>query len=264
MSSRAWMILGVALLCSIVTGCTGGGQAEPFGKTFYVGGASNLDLFGNGVPEGLRAAGYRGDVRNFVWTISFNPLVDQLVTVNAKARAGLLSQNMERYHQRYPQNEINVIALSAGTGVAIWAIEDLKRARANNVILLGSSLSHDYDVSQALRHIKGKIYVYYSSYDAVLEAVEIVGTIDGKRGAKSAGQVGLKAPRGAEDRIVNVPWQRSYMRYGWAGGHTDCVNDRFIRYVVGPLIVPDAAPDPTMAPTRPVRTAAYRRSAATP
>jgi hypothetical protein len=190
------------------------------------------------VPAGLREAGYRGDVESFVWTMSFFPLVDQLVTINAKARAGLLANRIEQYHRSYPENEINIIALSAGTGVAVWAVEELDdEARVHNLILLGSSLSHDYDVREALRRMEGKVYVYHSPHDAVLEAVRLVGTIDGKRGVDSAGQVGLKVPPGAEDRIANTGWSRRYVRYGWAGGHTDCINARFVRYVLGPLIV---------------------------
>jgi len=234
----AWRVLVVILALGGGAGCQIHGAAEPFGKTFYLGGASNVDVLVSGVPSGLRQAGYRGDVQTFIWTISFNPLIDQLLTINARARAGLLARQIERYHQRYPDNEINVIALSAGTGVAVWAVEKLHGdTRVNNLILLGSSLSHDYDVRQALGRIDGKIYVYHSPHDSVLEAVRIVGTIDGKRGVDSAGQVGLKVPPGAEQDIVNTAWTRRFLQYGWAGGHSDCTNERFVRHVLGPLIV---------------------------
>ncbi len=255
-------IFKVLLATTIVLAASGcgpiRGAAEPFGKTFYVGGASNIDAFGSGVPEGLRQAGYRGDVENFIWTISFNPLIDQLVTVNAKTRAQLLSHEIERYHRRYPENEINVIALSAGTGVAVWAIEKLDNARVHNLVLLGSSLSHDYDVSQALDHIKGKIHVYYSPHDTVLEAVRLVGTIDGKRGVDSVGQVGLAKPPKAGDRVVNTAWSRKYMRFGWAGGHTDCTNSQFIQHVVAPAILSPANATQMAARQRPADPAAPR------
>jgi hypothetical protein len=253
--TRMWRsacsVLTVTVILAVGSGCELRGKAEPFGKTFYVGGASNLDAFGGGVPDGLRQAGYRGDVENFIWTISFNPLIDQLVTINARARAGLLAGEIERYHRRYPQNDINIIALSAGTGVAVWAIEDLKSARVDNLVLLGSSLSHDYDIRRAMAHLAGNIYVYHSPHDAVLDAVLIVGTIDGKRGVQSVGQVGLKKPPEAADRIINTPWSRQFMRYGWAGGHTDCVNSTFIRDVVAPLILPEPQAQPRAVASRP-------------
>ncbi len=248
-------LAAMAALLSAGAGCQKRGEAEPFGKTFYVGGASNFDAFSNGVPDGLREAGYRGHVQTFIWTMSFNPLLDQLVTVNAKARAGLLAREIEDYYKRYPNNQVNMIALSAGTGVAVWALEKLpSNVRINNLVLLGSSLSHDYDVTDALRHIDGKIYVFHSTQDAVLAAVRFYGTIDGERGVDSAGQVGLRVPPGAEDRIVNTGWSRKYMRFGWAGGHTDCISSRFIRHVVSPLIKDNtqgpAAADSEATPAR--------------
>jgi len=235
-------------------GCEKRGAAEPFGKTFYVGGASNIDAFSSAVPDGLRDAGYRGDVQSFIWTISFNPLIDQLVTVNARARAALLANEIRSYQRRYPGNRVNLIALSAGTGVAVWAVENLpKDVQVDNLVLLASSLSHDYDVRKALSRLRGKIYVYHSRHDAVLEAVRYYGTIDGKRGVDSVGLRGLRVPPGADDRIVNIGWSRKYLRYGWAGGHTDSINPRFIRYVVAPQILAEDAGTATAGGSQPGR-----------
>jgi hypothetical protein len=126
--------------------------------------------------------------------------------------------------------------------VATWAIEDLKGAKIHNLILLGSSMSHDYDMRKALQNMTGNIYVYYSPHDQVLETVKFVGTIDGKRGVESIGSVGLRPPKGLENRIVNVGWSRDWVRLGWAGDHTDCTSERFVRYEVSKHVV---APTPS-------------------
>ena len=202
---------------------------ERFGKTFYLDGAGNWGYGAADVPAGLMDAGYRGDVELFIWTMSFNPLVDQLNILGAKARASALTEKIKSYARAFPNNPINVIALSAGTGVATWAIEGLPSdVRIENLVLLGSSLSHDYDMSRALSHMDGRIYVYYSNLDTVLETVRVVGTIDGKRGVDSIGYVGLRPPRGAQDRVVNIGWNRSWMRLGWTGAHTDTTNRLFV------------------------------------
>ena len=226
---------------ALAAGCQHSSPAERFGKTFYLDGAGNWGFGASEVPRGLQAAGYQGDVELFIWTTSFSPLIDQLNVPAARLRARALAQRIEDYHQRYPENQINVIALSAGTGVATWAIENLKTAEVDNLVLLGSSLSHNYDMSQALRHLAGEVYVYYSPHDQVLKTVEFVGTIDGVRGVHSAGQVGLRPPRGGEERIVNVGWNRDWMRLGWAGAHTDCTNERFVRYEVAKRLGPGRA-----------------------
>ncbi len=224
------MLLAVALCLLLGSGCEKRGKAERFGKTFYLDGAGNWGFGASEVPQGLKQAGYNGDVELYVWTMSLNPLIDQLNIAGAKLRASLLARKIEEYHRKFPNNKINIIALSAGTGVATWAIEDLgSDTKINNLILLGSSLSHDYDMRKALKNMTGKIYTYYSPHDSVLETVKIVGTIDGKRGTESIGLVGLKPPRGQRDRIVNIGWDKSWIRLGWAGAHTDCTNQKFVR-----------------------------------
>lgn len=221
-------------------GCAGRNRAaERFGKTFYLDGAGNWGFGAAEVPDGLRQAGYVGDVEIYVWTTSFFPLIDQLNIGAAKLRALALAQKIEAYRKEYPNNEINIIALSAGTGVAIWAVESLHEGvQINNLVLLGSSLSHDYDASQALANMTGKIYVYYSGRDTVLPTVRIVGTIDGRRGVDAAGSVGLRAPAGMEKRVVNTPWSAQWLKYGWTGSHTDCTDGRFVRNEIARHIVP--------------------------
>lgn len=238
MGRTAFCTIVIGLLC--LGGCAsgGGGAADRFGKTIYLDGAGNWGFGASEIPGGLREAGYQGDVEIYIWTTSLSPLIDQLNIPGAKLRAGALAQRIKRYRRRYPDNQVNLIALSAGTGVAIWAIEQLdEESKVHNVVLLGSSLSHDYDVTKALRNITGNIYVYHSSHDAVLAGVMWIGTIDGKRGVKSVGTVGLTPPRGMEDRVINIPWSRRYVRYGWTGAHTDCTSKPFVRAVLSKHII---------------------------
>lgn len=238
---RTTMLLLAVSTVGLLTGCattTSGGAAEKLGKTFYLDGAGNWGFGASEVPLGLRQGGYRGDVEVFVWTMTFNPLVDQLNILGAKARASALSKRIAAYHQKYPRNKVNIVALSAGTGVATWAVEELPPGvMIDNLVLLGSSLSHDYDMRKALQHISGRIYTYYSPHDTVLQSVRVVGTIDQKRGVDSIGLVGLKPPPGYEDRVVNTGWSRRWIRLGWAGAHTDCTNQLFVRREIAPRLI---------------------------
>jgi hypothetical protein len=225
-----------ALIVLVLTGLAGGCQSgnpgrEPFGKTFYLDGAGNWGYGAAEVPRGLRYAGYQGDVEVFIWTSSLNPLIDQLNLLGVAEGAGKrLAGKIKDYKKRYPDRPVNVIALSAGTGVAVWGCENLDEpSRIDNLVLLGSSLSYNYDMTKALPNVKQKIYVYHSPHDSVLGTVEIVGTIDRKTGVKSAGQVGLQPPGGDRGKIVNTPWSEQWRALGWAGGHTDCTNEKFVR-----------------------------------
>lgn len=234
---RAFLL--TLVLIALVGGCQTAPKAEQFGKIFYVDGAGNWGAFGSrGLPDGLREAGYKGSLETYIWTVSFNPLIDQLAVGNAKLRGALLSRKIADYIRKYPDNEVNVISLSAGTGVAIWAIEGLPDdAHIHHLFLLGSSVSNDYDIRPALSHIDGKVFVYYSPLDQVLASVEVVGTIDGKRGVKSVGQVGLKVPPGAEGRVVNTGWSREWLDLGWTGAHADTTNKKFVQYELSKYLV---------------------------
>jgi pimeloyl-ACP methyl ester carboxylesterase len=203
------------------------------GITYYCPGAGNIDFGDSGVRKGLEAAGYKGEVAAVMWTISFNPAIDQAVKANARFGGSRLAREIERYMDTYPGRPVNLVGLSAGTGVAIFACEELRPGyEVDNVILLSGSLSHDYDVAKALPKIKGKIYNFYSPRDAVLAGpMKIFGTIDGKLGTEGIGAVGMNSPSG-RDRIINVRWRPEFERYGYYGGHTDSTNPEFVREVL--------------------------------
>jgi len=221
-------------------GCQSQNKAAAHGITIYLDGAGNWGGGAEEIKHGLRAAGYRGLVVQYIWTTSFNPLVDQLNTVAARIRADVLSGQIRNYRQQYPASNIHLIALSAGTGVATWAVEALDDdTKIDNMILLGASLSHDYDMTRALAHMNGRIYVYHSPHDSVLEKVRVIGTIDGKRGVDSIGYVGLTAPSGLEDRVVNTGWSRDWLQYGWTGAHSDCTNAVFVQKEISRHILDD-------------------------
>lgn len=238
--SECMILLALALIAS---GCQSANpKAEPYGKTYYLDGAGNLGFGTAEVPRGLRQAGYKGDVEVYIWTMSLNPLLDQLNILGAARAAGRrLAGRIKKYKERYPDQRVNIIALSAGTGVAVWACENLDAdSRIENLVLLGSSLSYDYDMSKALPNIKEHVYVYHSPKDAMLGTVELFGTIDRKLGVKSAGQVGLRPIHGDGGKIVNTPWSSEWRDLGWSGGHTDCTNAKFVANEISRRILSSA------------------------
>jgi hypothetical protein len=168
----------------------------------------------------------------------------------AQQGAQRLAGSIQQYIDQYPGRDVNVVGLSAGTGVAVWAVEALQPGyTVNNVVLLSSSLSHDYDVSAALEHIRGEIHNYYSATDAVLAGpMKVFGTIDGQLLVDAAGAVGLRVPPGAAGRVINIPWREEFAEYGYVGGHWDGTSPAFVQREIAPLLI---AP----APETPPRTA---------
>lgn len=233
-SMGGWLV--AAALAAGGAGCSSSGwrfrTEDQFGRTYYVDGAGNWGFGRLAVPRGLREAGYRGRVKSFTWTATLNPALDQaLGPFVAKAKGKVLAREIENYLEHYPDNEVHIIALSAGTGVAVWACEHLKPpARVGNMILLSSSLSSDYNMSKALAHVQGKVYVYSSPNDGVLSGpVHVLGTIDGRFDCEPAGLVGL---RSSSPQICNVNWSSRYEGYGWTGSHVSSVQEAFVRHVL--------------------------------
>jgi len=241
-----WVVVLAAAGCS--DGALPVSREDQFGRTYYIDGAGNWGYGVAEVNEGLRRAGYKGNIINWRWSATFNPALDQTIgRIAARGRGQELGREITRYLQKFPNNQVNIICLSAGTGVGIWACENTTLPiRVQNIIMLGSSLSSDYDVSTALQHIAGKIYVYHSMSDMILQGpVRTLGTIDGKIGVDAAGLVGLRPAKGDASRIVNIPWSSRYEQYGWTGSHTDATCVPFVRHILAKIILPTDAPQTT-------------------
>jgi pimeloyl-ACP methyl ester carboxylesterase len=241
MTLRQSWALSLFILSAAICGCAD--PKEQYGHTWYIDGAGNWGFGVLDVPVGLEKAGYRGCVTNHHWSLTMNPALDQTLRFIARGSGGVLASGIEDFLKRHPDADANIIALSAGTGVAIWACEDLKPpAKVNNVILVGCSLSSTYDVSKALSNIKGGIYVYYANSDPVLQGpVRLLGTIDGKFD-DAAGLVGLRGGGARSGRIHNIGWNSRYEALGWTGGHADCTNARFVQAEISKYIVRQGGP----------------------
>ena len=95
-----------------------------------------------------------------------------------------------------PKLEITLTSHSGGTGIAVWALEKMPEGmQVQTLVLLASALSPDYDLSKALRHVRGKAYVFYSQNDQVVlgAGTRLFGTIDGVK-SDAAGLIGFRMP----------------------------------------------------------------------
>jgi hypothetical protein len=118
--------------------------------------------------------------------------------------------------------------------------------QVDNVILLGCSVGDDYDLTKALKHVSGRVYVFTSDNDAVLNfAVPMAGTADREAGTvPSAGLNGFSMPAGASQqtrrqysKITNIAWRSSFEKDGDWGGHTDTTHPRFVHDYIAPLVM---------------------------
>lgn len=216
--------------------------------TFYLDGAGNLGFGKETVPLGLADAGYDGRVEHFIWTTYLGPIHDQVGLNHNRRKAGELAFRIERYLDAHPKGKVNIIALSAGTGVAVFALEGMGYGYAvENVVMLSSSLSADYDLSRALKSVRGGMYFFWSSSDPILNGVvPLLGTVD--RSAETimaAGNVGARVPLNASaevkacyrERVHNIEWQPQPLIGPVKLRHAGSIDRTVIRDLVAPIIV---------------------------
>ncbi len=247
--------IGLQILAAAgLTGCMAAQvhrhERDRFGGVYYLdgaGGGSVLTNWGSGVQSGLLSAGYPGDFTTFIWNTGFGVAVDQSASVEYKRKqAKNLARRIATYAKDHPGRPVHLTALSAGTAVAVFTLEALPEDRpVDTVVLLGSSISSHYDLTDALRRVRNRLYVFTSDRDAVLGvAVSVAGTADRQFcGACSAGLRGFHLPVNATDetkrlyaKIDNIAWRPEFAGAGNHGGHTDAVNPMFVRQYVAPLL----------------------------
>lgn len=243
-------------LAFLFLGFVGGCAAPPDpqrmqrGYVYYLDGAGGggVTNWAGGVREGLRRAGYDGAGEMFRWETGLGVWSDQTASNEYKRdKAGQLAQRIVTFHQQYPNAPINLIGLSAGTVIAVFALEELPpEVMVDNVILLSGSLSASHDLTRALQRVRGKMYVTTSDRDPVLGALlPFAGTADRDSGTSET--IGVEGPRwppgaSAETRqryasqLNVIPWKEEFARYGNYGGHTDTVSTAFVERYVAPLV----------------------------
>ncbi len=246
------LVLAASLSC--LSGCAAlsllgtDEHGRELGRTYFVGGAGSVgNVVGTiDVPKGLRAARYRGSIEVFGWQSALGgTLRDMLDRGRNEAEARRLAERIERYLDQYPGRRVNIIALSAGTGIAAWALESLApKYHVGSVAFLGSALSREYDLGPALRRIDGHLYVFYSERDPLLKyGLLLTGSVD-RESTGAAGLYGFELPSGANektrrayaDKLRLRPYKPEYGNYGYYGGHTDSTSPKFIAKVVYPLL----------------------------
>lgn len=212
------------------------------------GGGGPIANWSRGVREGLLDAGYDGAGEVFEWQTRLGVVADQMSDVAYKReKAAELAHSIRDYMAEYPGAPVTVMGLSAGTSVAVFALEALPRdVQVENAVLLSSSISAGFDLTEALRRVRSRMYVFTSDRDSVLRFfVPFSGTADrGLDGAQSAGLRGFRLPHPASSetrrqysKLVHIRWKPEFRSKGHRGEHTDVVKPRFVQAYIAPLIM---------------------------
>lgn len=226
-------------------------QRLTHGCTFYfdgAGGGTTKSNYAEGVVQGMLAAGYPGAGELVSWETGKGLMADQDASVAYKrAQAKLGAARIRSYQKEHPAAPVNLLGFSAGTAEAIFALEVLpETAPVDHVVLLGTSISRDYDMTEALKRVKYKLYIFTSTHDQMLGTLmPLSGTADRKFHDPGAGIKGFVLPAGASaatrrlyaNKIVTIPYSGDFRKDKNMGHHFDNVKMEFIRDQVAPLVI---------------------------
>jgi hypothetical protein len=258
MGAFAEMLLKLRLIAVGLLLCSGGcilgnrpqfvrGGSDGADITYFLDGAGNFGFGKETVPLGLEDGGYKGQIEHFIWTTYLGPALDQMYYSHNRRQGRRLAGKIADFQNKHPGGRVNIIALSAGSGVAVFALESLpSKYHVDNVFMLSSSLSADYDLSRALRRVDGGMYFYWSPRDPILRGlVPVVGTVDRENTSQVAGAVGATLPRGAGmdtrqlyvSRVRNIRWYTNELGSPLKFQHAGTTDRRFICEMVAPMLV---------------------------
>ncbi|MGL5018285.1 MAG: hypothetical protein ACRDBP_09145 [Luteolibacter sp.] len=225
------------------------------GCVFYLDGAGGGTMKSNyaeGVVRGMLDAGYKGAGEMISWQTGRGLITDQNASVaykRGKAKEGVAQ--IQAYQKKHPGKPVGLLGFSAGTAQAIFALEVLPETTpVDHVVLLGTSISHDYDLTEALKRVKNKLYIFTSPNDRMLsKLMPLSGTADRKFDDPGAGIKGFVLPEGASaatrklyaDKVVTIPYSKDFRKDGDKGRHFDNVKEEFIRDEVAPLLMGKSA-----------------------
>lgn len=228
-------------LILIIAGSGGCAEKVRGPVVFYLDGAGWYASAGS-VESGLSKAGYKGSFQTFSWSAFLGPAHDHLINANSPLIAKGLARRIEKARAANSGAPIHVMGLSAGTSVILRALEELEDGvMVDNVVLFSSSVSSEHSLTKAMRHVKRNLYATTSPYDSILSTLPV--NADGK-GGQPAGRGGFRLPTGASretlsayQRVVNLPWQSTYLGFGWNGSHTSVTGSEFVASVIAPRIL---------------------------
>lgn len=211
------------------------------------GGGTKKSNYAAGVIAGMLDAGYKGAGEIVGWETGKGLVADQDASVAYKRSKALIgTAKIQAYQSAYPGKPVSILGFSAGTAEAVFALEALPEdAQVDHVVLLGASISRDYDMTEALKRVK-KLYIITSTHDQMLGTMmKFSGTADRKFQDPGAGIKGFILPPGASEatrqlyagKIVTIPYSEDFRKDGNEGHHFDNVKEDFIRDHVAPLFM---------------------------
>jgi len=197
----------------------------------FVHGAGGDGFAYNALVDEMQAALPGARIERLRWGSPVFMINFSNASVHNKAETSL-ARRIESHHATHPQGRVDVVAHSAGCGVALGALNKTSRA-ARRVILLTPSVSPGFDLSGALAKSES-VYSFCSDRDTLFLKwrVSTFGCYDRIK-TPAAGFTGFTriAPN-----LTQIAYDDAWKKLGNDGGHFGTLARDFVRELVIPLL----------------------------
>jgi hypothetical protein len=203
---------------------------------------------------GLKQGNLNAEMTIYNWAGEDRGIVALGSTTRHAEQAARVAELITKVHRADPRRRIIITSHSAGTGIAVWALEQLPPdIQIDTLLMMQSALSPKYDLSSALAHVHGCAYSLWSPLDPVVGGgTKLLGTVDRVQ-TEAAGHVGFKEPRTADAaqyrKLTQFEYQESWMRYGDIGDHIGPMRRSFAKNMLAPLLITGKLPNVSSAAT---------------
>ena len=218
------------------------------GLVLVADGVGGFDLCGTGLRYVLAAEGLNYAIHVFPWGHGFGRWYADLTSVsNRDLKAALLAESVRQFRARQPDDPVFLIAKSGGSAVVVKALEQLEEESVERVILLAPALSPGYDLTAALRAVRGEMVVFWSPLDVFIlgAGTRVFGTADrvtnrqrglGRFPHSLAPGRRDSHPDGPYAKLRQVRWAPRMAASGYLGGHLGPDSPVFLKNYVVPLL----------------------------
>jgi hypothetical protein len=210
-----------------------------------IGGKRSIDI---AMTSGFQQGGFTGDVEIYDWTEHDEGLHALIAYDRNHKEAKRIADKITDRFDRDPSAPIYITCHSGGGALAVWALEYLPdRVKINTLVMMSPALSPKYDLSAALGHVSGKVYVFSSLGDQLVlgTGCTMLGTMDGVKTA-AAGLGGFVRPDtgnvGQYAKLVPMPYNSAWAQYDDMGNHVGGMTRLFGQNVLAPLVLSGKLP----------------------
>lgn len=164
-----------------------------------------------------------------------------------RTQARVVAELIVNYQRDFPGQPVHLIGHSAGAGMALFVLEQLREDQAvTSVTLLSAAVSREFDVGRLLSRTTAGIWNFYSPLDLPTVGIGtmLFGTMD-RRYTVSAGALGFLTrdhdsvsagiSREQGPRLNQIPYKKSMAKSWNFGGHFGSTNAAFVRENIAPI-----------------------------